>query len=290
MFTFAGLTHHKYTYYTSVMTADLELDSSPKFKEGFLKNWILRSASGGVAGNMKQEHINLSLDEGISRNNQTYNLPYVRDVLSPNLVQLSDHKRSMLATACLSPEKGSHTEASTDPGLRRLLTLFKDTEMHSYWSGRLYDVPGTEQDVNNYTKGMDWLRYEVTSGKLHKWIEESVYLCDIAKGAAPLNDEVVSRSNTTLSNTEDDIVSVHLLSDISTTGKADTHNGEEDLMRLEAGDVLVVEGQLVMESWLADDKAGVCTMETLENVPNSEDELDIDEDEVLRGYMDDDDA
>jgi hypothetical protein len=166
------------------MTVDLELESTAEFKDGFLKEWILcpsGEAGHGVAGDMDREHDNLTLEEGISKNDQTYDSSYVRDVLSPNTGHLRAHKKAMLAGAGLAKKKTYHTDASVDLELRRLLTLYKDTHTHTFMRGRSYDDPGTARDVDDYTRGMAQLGLDERKGKLRKWIDESTYMRDIIK-------------------------------------------------------------------------------------------------------------
>lgn len=170
MFSFAGSSHHKYAGYTLEMIVNLELESSPEYKEVFLKNWLINpSGEPGrcIEGDLHLEHINRELEEMLAHKGAEWDSDHIRKVISPNVAHFLALKNTFREGIGLSKRRGRHTAPHSKPEVRTLLRTYEEEDLHRFRSGRHYS--DITEGVDTFSLGVQRL-YE---GKLKTWIAET---------------------------------------------------------------------------------------------------------------------
>lgn len=188
LFHFAGTNHHKYTTYLLEMIAILELESSPELKLLFLQNWLVNpsgEAGKWQAGDLLQEHLNLELQEFMSRKNLAWDSHFMRDIASPNAYHFSELKREWGSGVGLEKNRGGHTDPQMKPEVGILLQVYQDTELHLFRAGRRYGMEsparvtggapaGSRPMKTNEYHSMFWRGHDsLNQGTLERWVRES---------------------------------------------------------------------------------------------------------------------
>lgn len=265
LFSFAGSSHTKYPTYLLEMVCTLELESSAALKKLFLENWLV-NPSGEVgkwqAGDLLQEHLNLELQELVSRKNLQWDGNFMRKVASPNAYHFNQLKKDWIAGVGLAKRHGKHAAAHSKPEVRTLLTAYTACELHHFRPGRTYanTVPANTEDFDMFAKG----HHLLSKGKLAKWIDESCRARNL-DGSLTLDalEEQLARASQEPSADDDD------------------DDDEDDIARgiLTRGGMRVVDGELVID--IDDGNDEELTTEDLDEVGNElaeyEDDGNLDE-------------
>ncbi|KAI0737820.1 hypothetical protein C8Q80DRAFT_1348203 [Daedaleopsis nitida] len=170
MFRFSGSTHSKYCTYLLEMMCQLELESSPTLHEVFLRNWLVNPSGEpgrNVEGDLFQEHVNLELEEGISRKNAEWDSPYIRDVHAPNAIHFVELKNAWTTGVGLTERYGYHPEPHSRPEIRILHRTYREVELHRFREGRSYG--NSTHARNMMARGIQ----KLYAGKLDAFISNS---------------------------------------------------------------------------------------------------------------------
>ncbi|EJD49874.1 hypothetical protein AURDEDRAFT_18622, partial [Auricularia subglabra TFB-10046 SS5] len=142
LFNFAGSGHNpKYFGYLLETILDLEYECSDALKEARLRNWLINPS--GMQGHyvecdLVQEHFIKLLTVYSQRANAAYDGDFERNVLSPNLDNLVQLTRRMEAAVGLSRRSAKHTSMHTNPELNKLLTFYREHELHRFRTGHSF--------------------------------------------------------------------------------------------------------------------------------------------------------
>ncbi|KAF7797543.1 hypothetical protein EIP86_008743 [Pleurotus ostreatoroseus] len=225
LFTFAGSKHHpKYANMLLEQITRIELESSPKKKAVFLKNWLVNTvgeAGRFKAGDIMQEALNLVLQEMISHNDAEWDSPRVREIIAPNVAFMNDLKNHWGDGLGLASRRSKHPEPHSRPEIRTLLELYKTEELHMFRAGRSYNRAA--EDVDTFSKGIANLQ----NGKLKKWIDTTIRARDLAKEKVADTVNLDSILNDVQDEDEDDF--------------------EEEAEGLTAGEISIVGGEMVID-------------------------------------------
>ncbi|OSC96922.1 hypothetical protein PYCCODRAFT_1335561, partial [Trametes coccinea BRFM310] len=170
MFKFEGSSHSKYGTYLLEQLCSLELESSDVLRSTFLKNWLVNpSGEPGktLEGDLFEEHVNLILEESITRKDAEWDNTFLREVISPNACHFIELKNLWGIGVGLSKRRGHHPEPHSRPEIRRLLETYNEEELHLFRKGRSY--PDSPLAVNTFSEGIKNLEKK----KLRRFISES---------------------------------------------------------------------------------------------------------------------
>ncbi|KAI9065081.1 hypothetical protein FKP32DRAFT_1533919, partial [Trametes sanguinea] len=170
LFKFEGSSHTKYGTYLLEQLCSLELESSEALRSTFLKNWLVNpSGEPGktLEGDLFEEHVNLILEESITRKNAEWDDTFLREVISPNACHFIELKNLWGIGVGLSKRHGHHPEPHSRPEIRRLLETYHDEELHRFRKGRSYT--DTAPAINTFREGIKNLEKK----KLKRFISES---------------------------------------------------------------------------------------------------------------------
>ncbi|KAJ8486758.1 hypothetical protein ONZ45_g14562 [Pleurotus djamor] len=184
--TFAGSSHTKYYKYLLEQIVSLKMESSKEFTKCYLDNMLVNpSGLPGhfMAGDKFQEQLQDELYDAINSDAE-FDDHYVRNIIAPNIHRFIQIKKNVHESLGLSRRSGNHIEPHADVEINRLLNIYKDTELHSFRSGRSYD--DDHYKVDDLGRGIDKLQ----NGRLESWAQETTK----AQGPewAPANDTVRS--------------------------------------------------------------------------------------------------
>ena len=257
-------------------------------RELFLKNWLVnRSGKEGhfTAGDFMEEHVNDGLQDMSERSDSSWDDSRQREAVAPNIMMMADLKNHWGAGVGLEPRRERHPEPHSRPEMRTLLALYKSEELHCFRAGRSYDL--SADDTNTFARGYETLR----TGKLEKWISTTTRARNVEALAAQTSNvfnlaELQRTSGRVAENagskdigsgSEEDTEEEDEDQDGSKDGDADEivaedESGDADA-RLTAGQVVMVDGELVIEI-MEDDDEGVGDVED-----EGEDDDDDDEEE-----------
>lgn len=171
MFHFAGSNHSKYLGYILEMIATLELESTAKTKDAFLRNWLVNpSGESGrhQEGDLMQEHLNLALEEAVKRSGSEWDGKLIRDVISRNIHYFVDLKNGWGETVGLKKRKGYHPEPHSQPEIKILTRTYKEAHLHEFIRHR--SCPSSPETSDRFGQGIQNLQ----AGKLKKWIADSM--------------------------------------------------------------------------------------------------------------------
>ncbi|KAI9066783.1 hypothetical protein FKP32DRAFT_1565201 [Trametes sanguinea] len=169
LFKFAGSSHTKYTTYLLEMLCMLELESGPALRSVFLKNWLVNpSGEPGKAqeGDLLEEHLNLLLEDVLSRKGSEWDGMFMRDVVAPNVARLAELRNEWGAGVGLAKRRNAHPEPHSRAEIRTLLQTYKEAELHLFRSGRSH---GQRETPNLFSEGARAL----DGGKLKKFVVDS---------------------------------------------------------------------------------------------------------------------
>ncbi|KAI0363006.1 hypothetical protein BV20DRAFT_1058423 [Pilatotrama ljubarskyi] len=133
------------------MICSLELESSPALREAFLRNWLVNpSGEPGrtIEGDLLQEHLNLELEEAITRKGAEWDSKFIRQVISPNVYHFVELKNYR-------------------PEIKTLLATYKDAELHCFRPGRSHR--NWKEVKSNFEAGV----VNLEKKKLKKFISDS---------------------------------------------------------------------------------------------------------------------
>ncbi|KAI0368163.1 hypothetical protein BV20DRAFT_948539, partial [Pilatotrama ljubarskyi] len=170
MFSFAGSSHTKYATYLLEMICSLELESSPVLRDAFLRNWLVNpSGEPGrmIEGDLLQEHLNLELEEAITRKGAEWDSKFIRQVISPNVYHFVELKNQWGGGVGLAARRGRHPEPHSRPEIKTLLATYKDAELHSFCPGRSHHT--WTEVKSNFEAGV----VDLEQKKLKKFIGDS---------------------------------------------------------------------------------------------------------------------
>lgn len=259
VFSFAGSSHSKYTYYLLEMITDLELESSHDLRDNLLKCTLVNlSGQEGhwSAGDFVQEYFNRLLEAIVQRKGIEYGDTFIRKTWARNLHHIARLKLSWLDGVGLKRRSSKHRGAKTEAELRILLKLYKECELHSFRSLRRYlptlSKPGSSPTpifLDDYQKGVLNLR----GGKLQRWAKRTSRTRNLtthrAQSDSPCEEEEEEDSDSDLEDDNED-------------------NAEPQVLRYTA----IVNGELVVDGIDDDDMVqAVDDTETLESDSSDED-------------------
>jgi len=203
LFTFAGSGHSNYVSYILEQITWLELESTPEFREFFLKNWLVNPSGrpdGWVEGDIMQEHFNLKIEQGIGHGGQDFGDPFIRDTISRTVHHATRITADMRKGMGLKPRSQKHPKPHTRPEIRNLLAAYKEVDLHLFREGRCYsDGP---RDVNDYDRGIKNLGEK----KLKAWIQETTRarVIDGEEQLPPPQDEEGDENQEVIPNLDSD--------------------------------------------------------------------------------------
>ncbi|PIL27740.1 hypothetical protein GSI_10893 [Ganoderma sinense ZZ0214-1] len=186
-FRFAGSSHSKYMTYLLEMICILELESSPILRDTFLKNWLVNPSGEpdrNMEGDLFGEHINLILDEAMSRKGSEWDSPLLREVHAPNAVRFMELKGEWGTGVGLARRHGKHPDPHSRPELRTLLSTYQETQLHYFREGRSYDSKPSPNLMHEGIKAL-------LGGKLKSWTQETTHAR--FRALAAKNDEAARR-------------------------------------------------------------------------------------------------
>ncbi|KAL1945780.1 hypothetical protein VTO73DRAFT_1782 [Trametes versicolor] len=169
-FHFEGSSHTKYGGYLLEQTCSLELEASDALRRNFLRNWLVNpSGEPGrtIEGDLFEEHINLELEEAITRKDAEWDNTFLREVISPNVHHFVVLKGEWGLGVGLAKCRGHHPEPHSRPEITKLLALYKKEELHLFREGRSYK--DSQHHVNTYAEGIKNLQKK----KLRRFILDS---------------------------------------------------------------------------------------------------------------------
>lgn len=175
LFTFAGSSHSNYTGYLLEMIVKLELESSPELKQALLRLSLvnLTGKEGHFsAGDFIQEYFNRLLEAVVQKKGVEYGDNFVRNIWSRNLHHVARLKSTWLDGVGLASQSNRHTNAKTTAEIRILMQVYRESELHSFRSGRTMD---TDLFFDDFQTGARKLR----EGKLEKWITKTTRSRDL---------------------------------------------------------------------------------------------------------------
>ncbi|KAI0730873.1 hypothetical protein C8Q76DRAFT_613345 [Earliella scabrosa] len=170
-FCFEGSSHSRYCSYMLEMTCNLELESSPQFRQTFLENWLVNPSGepdGNQEGDLMEEHYNRVLEEFVERKSMEWDDPYLQEVVAPNVDHFSGLKNTWGTGVGLAERRGRHPEPHSRPEMKILLNEYATCELHSFRSGRKYHSDSTPT-TDMFQAGLESLE----GGKLQKWVKET---------------------------------------------------------------------------------------------------------------------
>ncbi|KAJ3005457.1 hypothetical protein NUW54_g4331 [Trametes sanguinea] len=170
MFKFEGSSHSKYGTYLLEQICSLELESSEALRTTFLKNWLVNpSGEPGktLEGDLFEEHVNLILEESITRKDAEWDNTFLREVISPNACHFIELKNLWGVGVGLAKRRGYHPEPHSRPEIRKLLETYREEELHLFRKGRSYD--DSPPALNTFQDGVK----QLDNKKLKRFISES---------------------------------------------------------------------------------------------------------------------
>lgn len=169
VFTFAGSSHSNYTHYLLEMITDLELESSSELRHAVLRLTLVNltgQEGHWSAGDFVQEYFNRLLEAIVQRKGVEYGDTFIRQTWARNLHHVGRLKLSWMEGAGLKRRSTKHQGAKKDAEIRILMDLYRETELHSFRSGRSLD---NEPYIDDFQKGTEKLE-----GKLPKWLKKTI--------------------------------------------------------------------------------------------------------------------
>ncbi len=264
LFTFSGSSHTKYMAYILEMVCDLELESGEELRLSILSN-LLVNLSGRpghfAAGDLMQEYFNRLLQAIVERKGTQYNTPFVRNIVSRNLHHMARLQDDIKASLGLESRPGTHPDPHQRPEIRILLEEYKATELHLRRPGRVIGKKGADpRDTDDFRRGVLGLR----SGKLSKWIKESIFLRSPRRSMYSTSNPAPQPMPTTISGEHslsdddaDDPEATEDPADLSDMGHAEPADaGESPMDAISANSLVslqVLDGQLVVTAFNAGD-------------------------------------
>ena len=233
VFTFAGSSHSNYTHYLLEMITDLELESSSELRHAVLRLTLVNltgQEGHWSAGDFVQEYFNRLLEAIVQRKGVEYGDTFIRQTWARNLHHVGRLKLSWLDGAGLKRRGGKHRGAKKDAEIRILMDLYRETELHSFRTGRNLD---TDPYIDDFQKGTQKLE-----AKLPKWLKKTINsrgLRDMGGNQVPPTADPADDVSDSDSDNEDE--------------EDPQRNGERDLLRFTA----VVDGELVIDGIGSDD-------------------------------------
>jgi hypothetical protein len=225
LFTFAGSSHSNYTGYLLEMIVKLELESSSMLKQAILRLSLvnLRGEEGHFStGDFIQEYFNRLLESIVQKKGVEYGDHFIRNIWSRNLHHVARLKSSWLNGIGLSLRSNRHTKTKTAAEIRILMQVYRESELHSFRSGRIMDE---NIFIDDFQTGAQRLR----EGKLKKWIIKTTRSRGLqdTEIIGPLLESCMDLGNESDNNSEeDDDAEPHNDSDTPTFGVMHTEDSQ----------------------------------------------------------------
>lgn len=137
------------------MICKIELEYPPQLRKWFLENLLINPSGkpGHVQeGDLKLEHVNKPLEKSINHKNERWDGRYLREVVSPNILDLEDMKKGVIDALELRQKSATHTFPGTKAEFKRLTEIYRSEQLHKFRAGRDYGREG--KDVACYERGV----------------------------------------------------------------------------------------------------------------------------------------
>lgn len=114
----------------------------------------------------------------MERKDMEWDANFMRNVIAPNIYELSQLKRDWRKGSGLAEKRGNHPEPHSNPELRILLDAFSREELHQFRQGRQYNTAAKQPPVyDTFGRGFELL----SAGKLEQWVTSSIRVRDVAQ-------------------------------------------------------------------------------------------------------------
>lgn len=163
---FAGSKHPKYTTYLLELHCLLKYESSDALQTAILNNYLIKFGIAAQERDLMIEHHVFKLEDMVSRAGGEFGSPFYRDLIGPNIDNMTRVNTTLMTAFDLQNSKHKHTKAKMAPEHKILSTFFKETQLHLFRSTRTYDHIALDILSGGYTK-------VGTGGKLATFITET---------------------------------------------------------------------------------------------------------------------
>ncbi|THU94700.1 hypothetical protein K435DRAFT_860245 [Dendrothele bispora CBS 962.96] len=190
---FAGGSHPNYVLYLLDIYCLIWYESSQDLKNALLNNWLVNltgELGKWIEGDLMQEYFNRWVEDMISKHGGSFNNPFYRSIISPNVCHFLHLKESIIAAYGLEQRSLTHTSAKLDAEMRNLLLLYKQEELHLFRIGRSLGHAAK----NSFEAGYNVL----DGGKLKEYLDRSRERVDLLSRVLPSQESSQPVSKGTL--------------------------------------------------------------------------------------------
>ncbi|KAF9058740.1 hypothetical protein BDP27DRAFT_1432336 [Rhodocollybia butyracea] len=166
IFMFAGLKHPKYTTYLLELHCLLTYESSDALQMAILNNYLVQFGLEAQECDLMIEHHVFKLEDMVSRAGGEFDGPFYRDIIAPNVDNMTRLNRSLMLPFELGERKNSHTKPNLLPEKKLLMSFLIENEVQFFRPTRTYHRIASESLSDGYTK-------LGTGGKIASFIEET---------------------------------------------------------------------------------------------------------------------
>jgi hypothetical protein len=143
-----------------------------------LNNWLVNTTGElgkWIEGDLLQEHYNRWLEDMVTKKGGSFDDPFYRKTLAPNVNHFLRIKEDVEAAMDLSARSKAHTSPHQKNEFHALLAMYKEDELHRYVSSRSF----SHKAVNTFELGYAKLEQERISEFLKASTSSSDILHDV---------------------------------------------------------------------------------------------------------------
>ncbi|KAF9015920.1 hypothetical protein BDZ89DRAFT_1141827 [Hymenopellis radicata] len=139
IFAFAGASKPNYTTILLEMYCLFRYESSKKFKDAIWNNWLVNitgELGKWIEDGLLQEHYNKWLEDMVAKHGGTFDDPFFRSTISPNVDFFLRLKEELETAFELCSRGKTHTSSSLSDVIHILMRIYREDQLHYFRTGR----------------------------------------------------------------------------------------------------------------------------------------------------------
>ncbi|KAJ7218595.1 hypothetical protein GGX14DRAFT_390366 [Mycena pura] len=139
IFMFAGASKQNYTTILLDLYCLFRYEASKELKDAIWNNWLVNLTGllrRWLPDDLMQEHYNKWLEDMVSKHGGTFDDPFLRDTVSPNVNFFLRLKEEMEKAFELKKHGKSHTSPSVKDETRMLMQIYREDQLHYFCQNR----------------------------------------------------------------------------------------------------------------------------------------------------------
>ncbi|KAJ8087622.1 hypothetical protein PM082_006455 [Marasmius tenuissimus] len=139
LFMFAGSSNSNYRDLLLEMWCLFKYEASQELKDAIWNNWLVNltgELGKWIPADLMQEHYNRWLEDHVEKSGLSFDDPFLRQTISPNVDFFLILKKEFELAFDLHKRSHSHTSPHLRDEFKALLQLYDDEEVHSFIQGR----------------------------------------------------------------------------------------------------------------------------------------------------------